>query len=324
MPKMKAAVYEKYGPPEVLQIKEVDKPTPKGSEVLIRNHATTVCAADWRFRKPDPYLIKLENGFRAPKNQILGIEFAGEVETVGNEVTQFKPGDQVFGGTGFTFGAYAEYICLPEDGSFTEKPTNLTLEEAAAVPVGADTALFFLRDQGNVQSGQKVLIYGASSSVGSYAVQLAKYFGAQVTAVCSSRNLEWVKDLGADKTVDYTLEDFTQSGERYDAIFDVVGKLSISRSMKALVEDGVFLDSFGLLRRSIQAKLATIGSSKRVLGGTGTGKVEDLIFIKELIEAGKLKPIIDRRYPLEEIAEAHRYVETGRKKGNVVITLDHP
>ncbi|MFX0054857.1 MAG: NAD(P)-dependent alcohol dehydrogenase [Candidatus Hermodarchaeota archaeon] len=321
---MKAIVYTRYGPPDVLQVKEIDKPTPKDNEVLIKIHATTVTAADWRIRKADPFLARLMNGFLKPKKcNILGIELAGEVEEVGKEVTRFKPGDQVFGGMGFGFGAYAEYVVLPEDASITLKPANLSLEESATVPVGADTALFFLRTQGNIQSGQKVLIYGASSSVGSYAVQLAKYFGAEVTAVCSTANQEWVKDLGADKMIDYKKEDFTQSGETYDLIFDAVGKLSILGSMKALKEDGIFLDAVGMLRRGIQGKLATMRNNKRVLGDTATGKLEDLVFLKELIEAGKLKPVIDRRYRLEDIAEAHRYVETGRKKGNVIITLDH-
>jgi NADPH:quinone reductase-like Zn-dependent oxidoreductase len=321
---MKAIVYTKYGPPHVLQVKEIEKPIPKANEVLIKMHATTVTAADWRIRKADPFLARLMNGFLRPKRvNILGIELAGEVEEVGEEVTRFKPGDQVFGTMGFDFGAYAEYVVLPEDASITLKPSNLTLEESATVPVGADTALFFLRTQGNIQSGQKVLIYGASSSVGSYAVQLAKYFEAEVTAVCSTANLEWVKDLGADKMVDYKKEDFTESGETYDLIFDAVGKLSILRSMKALKGDGVFLDAVGMLRRGIQGKLATIGNNKRVLGDTATGKLEDLEFLKELVEAGNLKPAIDKRYRLEDIAEAHRYVETGRKKGNVIITIDH-
>ncbi|UCE09684.1 MAG: NAD(P)-dependent alcohol dehydrogenase [Candidatus Thorarchaeota archaeon] len=321
---MKAIVFEKYGPPEVLQIKDVEKPTPKENEVLIRVYATSITAADWRMRKTDPFLARMINGLLRPRKfNILGIELAGEVEEVGYEVTQFKPGDQVFGTTGFTFGAYAEYVCLPESGSFTQRPANLPFEEAAAVPVGADTAWFFLRTQGNIQSGQKLLIYGASSSVGSYAVQLAKYLGAETTAVCSTANQEWVKNLGADKMIDYTREDFTQSGEKYDAIFDAVGKLSIRGSMKSLKEGGVFLDAVGMMRRTVQAKLATARSSKRVFGGTATGKAEDLVFYRELIEAGKLKPVIDRRYPLEEIVEATNYVETGRKKGNVVITLGH-
>jgi NADPH:quinone reductase-like Zn-dependent oxidoreductase len=319
---MKAVVFEKYGPPEVMQIKEIDKPSPKENEVLIRIHASSVTAADWRMRKSDPFLARMMNGFLKPKKfNILGIELAGEIEAVGDKVTLFKPSDQIFGSTGFTFGAYAEYVCIPEDGSITQRPTNLTFEESAVIPVGTDTALFFLKTQGNIQSGQKVLIYGASSSVGSYGVQLAKHFGAEVTAVCSASNHEWVKNLGADKLIDYRTEDFTQSGEKYDAIFDAVGKLSLFGSMKALKEEGVFLDAVHMMRRSVQAKFATMRSSKTILGGTATGRKEDLIFFKELIEAGKLKPVIDRSYPLEEVAEAHRYVETGRKRGNVVITV---
>ncbi|MFX1606091.1 MAG: NAD(P)-dependent alcohol dehydrogenase [Promethearchaeota archaeon] len=321
---MKAMVYERYGPPEVMQLRDVEKPTPGENEVLIKIHATSVTAADWRIRKADPFLARMMNGFLKPKRvNILGIELAGTVEEVGEKVTQYKPGDEVFGSTGFGFGAYAEYVVLPEDGSFTLKPENLTLEEAATVPVGADTALFFLRKQGNIQSGDKVLIYGASSSVGSYAVQLAKYFGAEVTAVCSTANQEWVKDLGANHMIDYKKEDFTESGETYDLVFDAVGKLSILRAMKTVKDDGIFLDAVGMLRRGIQGKLATLRNNKRVLGDTATGLREDLIFLKELIEAGKLKPVIDREYQFEDIVEAHRYVETGRKKGNVVITLGH-
>ncbi len=326
---MKAVVFEKYGPPEVLQMKEIEKPAPKENEVLVKIHATSVTAADWRMRKTDPFLARMVNGlFRPKKFNILGIELAGVVEAVGSEVTKFKPGDEVFGSTGFGFGAYAEYVCISEDsdghdGSITHKPTNLSFGEAAVIPVGADTAFFFLRTQGNVQPGQKVLIYGASSSVGSYGVQLAKHLGAEVIAVCSASNHEWVKELGADKMIDYRTEDFTQSGETYDAIFDAVGKLSISGSMKALKDGGVFLDAVHMLRRSIQAKFASKKNNKRILGDTATGLVEDLVYFKELIEAGHLKPVIDRTYPLEEIVEATRYVETGRKKGNLVITLDH-
>ena len=326
---MRAVVFEKYGPPEVLQMKEIEKPTPKSNEVLIKVHATSVTAADWRMRKTDPFLARMMNGvFRPKKFNILGIELAGIVEAVGDEVTKYKPGDEVFGGAGFGFGAYAEYICIPEDassaddGSITHKPSNLTFEESAVLPVGVDTALFFIRTQGNVQPGQKVLIYGASSSVGSYGVQIAKYYGAEVTAVCSASNHEWVKELGADKLIDYKTEDFTQSGETYDAIFDAVGKLSIGGSMKALKEGGVFLDSVHMMRRSVQAKFASKSGNKRILGGTATGRTEDLVFMKELAEAGKIKPVIDRTYPLEEIVEATKYVETGRKKGNVVITLN--
>lgn len=320
--KLRAVVFEKYGPPEVLQIKEVEKPSPKENEILVKIHASSVTAADWRMRKPDPFLARMMNGFLKPKKfNILGIELAGEIEAVGSEVTKFKPGDQIFGTTGFTFGAYADYVCIPEDGSISHKPTNLDYGESAVVPVGMDTALFFLRTQGNIQSGQKILIYGASSSVGSYAVQLAKYYGAEVTAVCSASNHGWVKELGADKLIDYRTEDFTQNEETYDAIFDAVGKLSLFGSMKSLKEGGVFLDAVHMMRRSVQAKFATMRNNKKILGGTATGLVENLVFMKELVEAGKIKPIIDRRYPLDEITEAHRYVETGRKKGNVIITV---
>jgi len=319
---MKAVVFENYGPPEVLQIKEVEKPSPKEDEVLVKIHATSVTAADWRMRKTDPFLARMMNGlFRPKKFNILGIELAGEVETIGSAVTKFKPGDQIFGTTGFTFGAYAEYVCVPEDGSIAQKPTNLDYGESAVLPVGMDTALFFLRMQGHIKSGQKILIYGASSSVGSYAVQLAKYYGAEVTAVCSASNHDWVKELGADMLIDYRTEDFTQNEQTYDAIFDAVGKLSLFGSMKSLKDRGVLLDAVHMMRRSIQAKFATMRSNKRILGGTATGFVEDLVFMKELVEAGKIKPIIDRRYPLDEIADAHRYVETGRKKGNVVVTV---
>jgi len=325
---MKAVVFEKYGPPEVLQMKEIEKPTPKANEVLVKIHATSVTAADWRMRKPDPFLARMMNGILKPKKfNILGIELAGVVEAVGEEVTKFKPGDEVFGSTGFGFGAYAEYVCIPEDagssddGGITHKPTNLTFEESAVIPVGADTALYFLRTQGNVQPGQKVLIYGASSSVGSYGVQLAKYFGAEVTAVCSASNHDWVKELGADKLIDYRTEDFTQNEVTYDAIFDAVGKLPIRSSMKALKEGGVFLDSVHMMRRSVQAKFVPKKGNKRILGGTATGSLDNLVLFRELIEAGHLKPVIDRTYPLDEIVEATKYVETGRKKGNVVITV---
>ena len=321
---MKAIVYEKYGPPEVLQLKEVDKPDPKDNEVLVKIHATSVTAADWRFRKPSPYLVRLWNGLLRPKRiTILGQEFAGQVESAGKDVKSFNEGDQVFGLAGENYGAYAEYICLPEDGTLTTKPVNLTYAEAAAVPMGGDTALFFIRDQGNVQPGQKVLIYGASGSVGTYSVQLAKYYEAEVTGLCSTTNLEMVKSLGADKTIDYKKEDFSKSGETYDVIFDAVGKSPFSPSVRSLKEEGIYLQASFIPSFGIRGKWASMRSSKKFLGGEATEKTEDLIFLRELVEAGKLKPIIDRIYPFEEIVEAHKYVDTGRKKGNVVITLDH-
>ncbi|MHA1906657.1 MAG: NAD(P)-dependent alcohol dehydrogenase [Candidatus Thorarchaeota archaeon] len=298
---MKAVVVSKYGSPEGLQITQVEKPSPKANELLVKIHATTVTFGDAMLRRmklPVRLVFGLFMGGLG-KNKILGHEFSGVVEAVGNEVSLFRPGDQVFASKGMKGGAHAEYISIPEDSMIAIKPENMSYEEAAAVPVGGNTALHILR-LGNIQSGQKVLVYGASGSVGTYAVQLAKYWGAEVTGVCSSANEEMVKSIGVDKVIDYKNEDFTQNGETYDVIFDAVRKISSSQSKGSLNDNGIFLSASTSTQES----------------------TENLVFLKEIIEAGKLKPVIDRTYPLEEIVEAHRYVDTGRKKGNVVITIN--
>ncbi|MHA2224846.1 MAG: NAD(P)-dependent alcohol dehydrogenase [Candidatus Hodarchaeales archaeon] len=303
---MKAIVIIKHGSPDGLHLKEVPKPSPKDNEVLIKVFATTVTIGDTIARRVTfplslvvVFFARLMFGQKNLRRKILGSEFAGEIETVGREVTLWKKGDQVFGTTtGLRSGAYSEYICLPEDGVLTIKPVNMTFEEAAAVPVGGLTALYILR-KGNIQPGQKVLIYGASGSVGTYAVQLAKHFGAEVTGVCSTTNLDLVRSLGAEKVIDYTKEDITQSDEKYDVFFDAVGKSSGSKS--ALKHNGRFI--------SVSSKT--------------TEKIEELKYLKELVEAGEIKPVIDQRYRLEQMVNAHVYVEKGHKKGNVVITIDH-
>ena len=324
---MKAIVCTKYGPPDVLQLREVEKPTPKANEVLIKVFATTVSSGDVIDRtgtvSPWAWLpTRIIFGITKPRRKIPGAELAGEVESVGKDVKLFRKGDKVFGNTGFGSGAYAEYKCLPEDGVLAIKPTNMTYEEAAAIPVGGLTALHFLK-KANIQSEQKVLIYGASGSVGTFAVQLAKYFGAEVTGICSTTNLEWVESLGADKVIDYTKEDFTKSCETYDVIFDAVRKSSFSRCKRSLKEKGIYLTTDMGLALILQMLWTSVVGSRKVISGVASNRTEDLFFLKELIESGNLKAVIDKSYPLEQIVEAHRYVEKGHKKGNVIITLKH-
>ena len=321
---MKAIVYEKYGPPEVLHLKDVGKPTSKDNEVLVKIYATSVTKYDCWMRSctaPPGFglLMRIASG-RNPKKPILGTELAGEIEAVGEDVTRLKVGDQVFGYPGMNLGAYAEYICLPEE-AVAIKPANSTYEEAAAVLQGALTAWFFLR-KANIQRGDKVLIFGASGGVGSYAVQLAKHhFGAEVSGVCSTPKLAFVKSLGADQVIDYTKEDFTKNGQVYDIIFDTVGKTSVSRTIRSLKEEGWYLLATFGLPMFVQLVWFSKRSSRNFDFGTLEEKTEDLIFLKDLIETGAIKPVIDRCYSLEQAAEAHRYVETGQKKGSVIITV---
>jgi NADPH:quinone reductase-like Zn-dependent oxidoreductase len=323
---MRAAVFTEYGPPDVLQIKDVEKPIPKDKEVLVRIHATTVCAADWRIRKADPFVVRFMIGLLRPKIHILGMEFAGTIESVGQAVTRFAAGDQVFGATGFKFGAHAEYACLPESGTLAIKPVNMTFEQAAAVFFGGFTALHFLK-KAKIQAGQKALIYGASGSVGVFAVQLAKHFGAHVTAVCSTANLDLVKSLGADQVLDYTREDFSKAGRVYDMVFDAVGYSGYTRSLKSLKRGGFYLRAGGsgrvlsMLGDTLRGMWISSTGTARVVGGVARADAGDVSFLKQLIEAGEIRTVIDRRYSLDQIAEAHRYAEAGHKKGHVVIVL---
>jgi len=328
---MKAIVWTKYGPPDVLQLREVEKPSPKDNEVLIKIAATTVTAGDCEMRalKFPIYLslaMRLWRGLIKPRGvSILGTELAGEIEAVGKDVKRFKVGDQVFGSSGLGFSTNAEYICLPEqpgemDGGVVIKPANMTYEEAATVPFGGRDALHFLR-KGNIRSGQSMLINGAGGSIGTFAVQLAKYFGAEVTAVDSASKLAMLSSIGADQVIDYTQEDFTKNGQTYDVIFDVVGTISLSRSSRSLTQNGTYLLANPNVSQMVGGFWTRMTSSKKVVMQTASGTTEDLIFLRELIETGTITTVIDRRYPLEQVPEAHRYIETGQKAGNLVIVV---
>lgn len=324
---MKAIVCERYGAPEVLKVKEVEKPTPLNNEVLIKIYATTVTSGDWRVRSLKVptgfgFIMRLVLGISRPRQPILGSELAGVVELAGKDVSKFKVGDSVFAFSDFAMGCHAEYKCIPENGAIALKPTNLTYDEAAALSFGGMTALDFF-NRAKLQHGESVLINGASGAVGTAAVQLARHFGAEVTGVCSTSNLELVRSLGAHHVIDYTKEDFTQNGETYDIIVDTVGTALFNRSKASLNEGGRLLMVLAGLPDMLQALWVSMTSSKKVVAGPAATRAEDLRFIAQLAETGVFKPVIDRRYSFEQIVEAHRYVDTGRKKGNVVIILEH-
>jgi len=327
---VKAILHTQYGPPDLLRLKEVDKPAPKDNEVLIRIHATTVSTGDCNVRnftfvtQSMIPIARLMFGVGKPwKARILGTELAGEVERAGKDVKRFKRGDRIVASTGMAGGGHAQYACLREKGALAIIPDALSWEEAVAIPFGANTALYFLRDLGQIQAGQELLIIGASGSIGSAGVQLAKHFGATVTAVCSGANVEMVKSLGADKLIDYTKEDFTKSGNTYDLIFDIVGATTFDRCQGLLKPQGVFLQNIMGVTDIVRILWTSITGGKTLKGGVAMENLERLNLIAQLAAAGKLKPVIDRRYPLEQIAEAFKYVEQGHKKGNVVITVEH-
>ncbi|PCH52112.1 MAG: NAD(P)-dependent alcohol dehydrogenase [Cellvibrionales bacterium] len=323
---MRAIEYSQYGPPGVLHVTEVPKPVPGANEILIKIQATTVTAADCRLRALKvPFgfstISRLFLGFSRPRRQILGMELAGDIESVGKAVSKFKPGDSVFAYVGISMGCYAEYKCMSEDGAVVLKPPNLSYQVAAALSYGGTTALNFL-NRAKIKSGEKVLINGASGAVGSAAVEIAKHFGAEVTGVCSTVNLDWVQSLGADHVIDYTQEDFTENGENYDIIFDAVGTAPYSHSKTSLEVNGRFLMVIGGFLDMLLIPWLALTSYRKIIGGAAANKVSDLRYLAKLAEAGEFKPAIDRCYPLEKIADAHAYVDTGRKKGNIVVSLD--
>jgi NADPH:quinone reductase-like Zn-dependent oxidoreductase len=324
---MKAIVYERYGPPDVLELKDVAKPTPRDNELLIKTRATTVTSGDWRARSLEMpagfgFMGRLVFGVSRPRQPVLGTELAGDIESVGKNVTEFRVGDQVFAFAGARMGCYAEYKCMPEDGAVALKPANLSYDEAAAISFGGTTALGFFR-RGKLQSGERVLVNGASGGVGTAAVQLARHFGANVTGVCSTENVELVRSLGANSVIDYRNADFTENGETYDVIVDTAGTAPFSRSKGSLKDGGRLLLVLGGLPDLLRAPWVSMTSSKKVVAGPAAVRPEDLRFLADLAKEGKFRPVIDRRYPFEQIVEAHRYVDTGRKKGNVIITLEH-
>lgn len=321
---MKSVIYTKYGPPEVLELKEIEKPAPNGNEILIRVHATTVTTGDTRLRSLNVptgfrFITRLAFGFRKPRKPVLGQELSGEVESTGKEVKLFRKGDKVFGASGS--GGYAEYATIAEDDAIIIKPDALDYKEAASVTFGSLSSLVYLRDFGKIKSGDKVLINGASGGLGTFAVQLAKYFGADVTGVCSGSNVELVKSLGADRVIDYTKEDFTSNSEKYDIIFDTVGKVTYTQCKESLKQNGRFLMTVAGIPQFLLVLWTSVFSRKKAVAGVAVFKKDDLNFIKELLEKGMLKPVIDRCYPIEQMVEAHRYVDKGHKKGSVVITL---
>lgn len=324
---MKAIVHTKYGPADELQLKEVEKPVPGENEVLIKIHATTVTTTDCNARNftfvPESFMFfaRLMFGFKKPRIKILGIDLAGEIEAVGKDVKLFKAGDHVFGSPGTKFGGHAEYCCVPENGALAIKPPDLSWEKAAAISLAGNTALFFIRDLAKIQPGQTILIHGASGAIGTYAVQLAKYYGAVVTGVCSGINAALVKSLGADKVIDYTKEDFTKSDQRYDFVFGVVGKSTFAQCKGLLKPDGIYLENMMEVKDFLKVLWTSISGGKKIKGGVSTERADNLKFFNELIESGKLVPVIDKVYPLERTAEAFQYVEQGHKKGNVVITI---
>jgi 2-desacetyl-2-hydroxyethyl bacteriochlorophyllide A dehydrogenase len=319
---MRAAICTKYGEPSVVQLTEVAKPLPKENQVLVKIHASSVTSGDARIRRADPFLIRLIFGFKRPRKSILGVVVAGEIEAIGKNVTKFKVGDAIFGTTGMSFGAHAEYQCIKEDGTLALLPENITFNEAAAIPFGATAALHFLR-KSNVQVGDNVLIYGASGAIGSIAIQLAKEFGAHVTAVCSEKNRALVSSLGADRVIDYTKEDFTKGDTKYDIIFDTVGKSSFSASLKTLTKTGTILLASANISQMLRAALTSCFGRKKIITGVIKETAEDMLFFKKLIEANRLTSVIDRVYSFEDISIAHTHVDGGHKIGNVILQMNH-